>query len=397
MESLYLYQNQLLTSTSFLFRRSLLDKIDWNERLIGVIGARGVGKTTCLLQRLTESDPEGKISLYVSMDNLANPYLSLLSLAQDFRLRGGKTLMIDEIHKYRGWAQEIKNIYDLYPDLTVVFSGSSVLRIMDESVDLSRRAVLYDLHGLSFREYISVSQGIHLPVLNLADLLKDHIRFAREIVLKVKPLAVFNDYLKFGHYPYFLQSQNSYLFKLESTINYILEYEIPAMFNLDYRNVQKLKRALRYIAGNLPYQPNITKLAEAVELNRNTLLQYLFYLEKAGVIHTLYRNGSFYGKLTKPGKILLYHPNLIYALSSGQQEQGSIRECFFVNQLRTQFPVELADKGDFLVDGKYTIEIGGKGKTRSQIAGMTSAFVVSDDIEFGFENKIPLWMFGFLY
>ncbi len=397
MNSLYSYQNQLLTSTTFLFRRSLLDKIDWNERVIGVVGARGVGKTTCLLQRLSETDPEGKATLYVSMDNLANPYSSLLSLAEDFRLRGGKTLMLDEIHKYRGWAQEIKNIYDLYPDVSLVFSGSSVLRIMDEGVDLSRRAVLCDLHGLSFREYISVSQGIHLPVLSLPEILQDHIRLSREIVQKIRPIPVFNDYLKSGFYPYFLQSPNSYLFKLESTINYILEYEIPSMFNLDYRNVQKLKRALRYIAGNLPYQPNITKLAEAVELNRNTLLQYLFYLEKAGVIHTLYTNGSFYGKLTKPGKILLYHPNLIYALSSRQQEQGSIRECFFVNQLRTQFPVELAGKGDFLVDGQYTFEIGGKGKTRSQIAGIASAFIVSDDIEFGFENKIPLWMFGFLY
>lgn len=397
MNSLYSYQNQLLTSTTFLFRRSLLDKIDWNERLIGVVGARGVGKTTCLLQRLSETDPEGKATLYVSMDNLANPYSSLLSLAEDFRLRGGKTLMLDEIHKYRGWAQEIKNIYDLYPDVSLVFSGSSVLRIMDEGVDLSRRAVLCDLHGLSFREYISVSQGIHLPVLSLPEILQDHIRLSREIVQKIRPIPVFNDYLKSGFYPYFLQSPNSYLFKLESTINYILEYEIPSMFNLDYRNVQKLKRALRYIAGNLPYQPNITKLAEAVELNRNTLLQYLFYLEKAGVIHTLYTNGSFYGKLTKPGKILLHHPNLIFALSSGKQEQGSIRECFFVNQLRTQFPVELAGKGDFLVDGQYTFEIGGKGKTRSQIAGIASAFIVSDDIEFGFENKIPLWMFGFLY
>lgn len=397
MDSLYSYQNQLLTSTTFLFRRSLLDKIDWNERLIGVIGARGVGKTTCLLQRLSETDPEGKATLYVSMDNLANPYSSLLSLAEDFRLRGGKTLMLDEIHKFRGWAQEIKNIYDLYPDLSLVFSGSSVLRIMDEGVDLSRRAVLCDLHGLSFREYISVSQGIHLPVLSLPEILQDHILLSRDIVQKIRPIPVFNDYLKSGFYPYFLQSPNSYLFKLESTINYILEYEIPSMFNLDYRNVQKLKRALRYIAGNLPYQPNITKLAEAVELNRNTLLQYLFYLEKAGVIHTLYTNGSFYGKLTKPGKILLHHPNLIFALSSGQQEQGSIRECFFVNQLRTQFPVELAGKGDFLVDGQYTFEIGGKGKTRSQIAGIASAFIVSDEIEFGFENKIPLWMFGFLY
>jgi predicted AAA+ superfamily ATPase len=331
------------------------------------------------------------------MDNLANPYPTVFSLAETFVQRGGKLLIIDEIHKYPHWARELKSIYDLFPGLKVVFSGSSILRIVDDGVDLSRRAVLYDLHGLSFREFLAIKTGIHLQTLSLKDILENHVALARNLVGEVKPFAYFTSYLRFGFYPYFLQSENTYLLKLQASVNYILEYEIPAMFNLDYKNTLKLARALRLIAGAMPYQPNISKLAEAVELNRNTLLQYLLFLEKAGVIFNLYASGSFYGKLTKPGKILLHHPNLIYALSAELPDSGSVRECFIVNQLRSQFKVELAEKGDFLVNEKYVFEVGGKGKSRSQISGLPNAYIIADQIEFGFENKIPMWLFGFLY
>jgi predicted AAA+ superfamily ATPase len=397
MESLYNYQNQLLASTQFLFRRDLLDEIDWGDRLIGLIGARGVGKTTCLLQHLTETEPEGQSGLYVSMDNLANPYPTIFTLAETFVQRGGRLLIIDEIHKYRGWAVELKNIYDLFPGLKVIISGSSILRIMDEGVDLSRRVVFYDLNGLSFREFINIKTGFELPSLPLPEMLENHILFAREVLGQVKPFAFFGDYLRFGYYPYFLQSENSYFLKLQATINYILEQEIPSLFNLDHKSSRKIGRALRLIAGTMPYQPNISKLAEAVELNRNTLLQYLSFLEKAGVLSNLYAAGSFYGKLTKPGKILLHHPNLLYALSLDQPDPGNVRECFIVHQLQAIFKVELAAKGDFVVNEKYIFEVGGKGKSRSQIAGLPNGYVIADQIEFGFENKIPLWLFGFLY
>jgi len=397
MDTLYQYQNQLITSTEFLFRRGFLDKIEWKERLVGLLGARGVGKTTCLLQHLTENGLPDKSRLYVTLDNLSNPYPTLVSLAETFYRQGGKQLIVDEIHKYPGWASELKNIYDLFPGLKVVFSGSSILKLLDEGVDLSRRAVFYHLYGLSFREYLEIQTGKRLPYFSLNEILKDHETIAFSLIKNLKPLQYFSDYLKWGYFPFFLQSQTTYHYKLQGIISYVIENEIPAISNLDIRNIQKIKRALQIISANVPFQPNITKLSEALELNRNTLLQYLGLLEKTGIIVSLYSSGSFYGKLTKPGKILLNHPNLSFALSTGEVNPGSVREGFFVNQLISNHKVELADKADFLVDNSFTFEIGGKGKSKRQITGTKTGFVVADDIEHGFENKIPLWLFGFLY
>lgn len=397
METLYQYQNQLITSTEFLFRRGFLDKIEWNERLVGLLGARGVGKTTCLLQHLTENGLPDKSRLYVTLDNLSNPYPTLVSLAETFYRQGGKQLIVDEIHKYPGWAAELKNIYDLFPGLKVVFSGSSILKLLDEGVDLSRRAIIYHLYGLSFREYLEIQTGKKLPYFQLNEILKDHETIAFSLIKNLKPLQYFSDYLKCGYFPFYLQSQTTYHLKLQGIINYVIENEIPAISNLNIRNIQKIKRALQIVAANVPFQPNITKLSDALELNRNTLLQYLGLLEKTGIIVSLFSSGSFYGKLTKPGKILLSHPNLSYALSTGEVNPGSVRESFFVNQLITNHKVELAAKADFLVDNSLTFEIGGKGKSKRQITGIKSGFVVADDIEHGFENKIPLWLFGFLY
>ncbi|MEI6433242.1 MAG: AAA family ATPase [Bacteroidota bacterium] len=396
MESLYNYQNQLVASTEFSFRRSLVDKIEWGERLVGLLGPRGVGKTTCLLQHFTDQPFPDKSRLYVSIDNLVNPYPTIISLAEAFYRQGGKELIIDEIHKYRGWAAEIKNIYDLFTDLRVVFSGSSLLKIMAEGVDLSRRAVIYHLNGLSFREFLQIRTQKEFSRFDLVDILSNHETIAYSILRELKPLQYFSDYLKWGYFPFFLQSTSTYHIKLQAVINFILENEIPAIFNIEFRNIQKMKRALQIIAANVPYQPNITKLAEALELNRNTLLQYLGILEKTGIINTLFNSGGFYGKLTKPEKILLNHPNIAYTLATGEVDPGSIREGFFVNQLMAGHKVELAEKGDFLVDEKYTFEIGGKGKTRKQISGIPSGYVVLDDTETGYENKIPLWLFGFL-
>jgi uncharacterized protein len=397
MNELYQYQNQLIASTEFLFRRGFIDKIEWNERLVGLLGPRGVGKTTCLLQHLTENGQPDKSRLYVTLDNLSNPFPTLLSLAETFYRQGGKQLIVDEIHKYPGWAAELKNIYDLYPGLKVVFSGSSILKLLDEGVDLSRRAVLYHLYGLSFREFLEIQTKQKLPYFTLNEILKDHESIALSLIKNLKPLQYFSDYLKWGFFPFYLQSQATYRFKLQGTINYVIENEIPAISNLDIRNIQKIKKALQIIAASVPFQPNITKLSEALELNRNTLLQYLGLLEKTGIILSLFSSGSFYGKLTKPGKILLSHPNLSYSLSTGEINPGSVREGFFVNQLITNHKVELAAKADFLVDNSFTFEIGGKGKSKKQISGTSLSFLVADDIELGFQNKVPLWLFGFLY
>jgi hypothetical protein len=397
MERLYLFQEQLIRATSFLFRRDFIDQIEWNERLIGLIGARGVGKTTLILQHLTENTVSKEETLYITIDNLVMPIESLFTFAEAFYKSGGKRLYIDEIHKFPNWAIELKNIYDLIPGLKVVFSGSSILKILDDKTDLSRRAVIYSIPGLSFREFLQIKLSIELPVYNLEKILNSHESIASSLVRSFQPLALYNQYMKFGHYPYFLQSENTYGIKLNSTINYVLENEISTFLRADLRTIQKLKRLLFIIAASVPFQPNISKLAHALELNRTTLLSYLSLLDTADIIHSLFNSGSFYGKLSKPGKILLLHPNVAFCMNPQNINQGSLRESFIVNQLKYNHKVELSNVADFLIDEKITFEIGGKGKTRRQIKNVPESYIIADDLETGFKNKIPIWLFGFLY
>lgn len=330
------------------------------------------------------------------MDNLNLPFTRLISFAEKFYQQGGKLLMVDEIHKLSDWSAELKNIYDLLPGLQVVFSGSSLLKIKTGSSDLSRRAVFYNIQGLSFREYLQIDLGLQLEKYPLKILLKNHEVISHEINKKLKPLQYFNDYLKHGYYPFYLQSANTYPLKLNSILNFIIETEIPSIINLDQKNIGKIKRLLQIIAASTPFQPNIVKLSESLEIHRSTLLQYLHLLEATDIIRNLYSDGSFYGKLSKPGKILLHHPNLAYCLND-DVNSGSIRESFFCNQVGAENKVELSAKADFLINGKYTFEIGGAKKTRKQISGLASAYVVADNLTYGFENKIPLWLFGFLF
>lgn len=397
MESLFTYQNSILASMQFLFRRDIMDQIAWEERLVGLYGARGVGKTTMMLQRFQESNFPEECKLYITMDNLSMRFDSLLKLATTFHERGGRMLFVDEIHKYPQWSAELKNIYDLLPGLQIVFSGSSQLNIRSGEVDLSRRAVMYQVRGLSFREFLQIQLSTEFPVLTLKNILTNHVSCARDINKKVKPLKHFYDYLKWGYFPFYLQSEKTYSLKLQSVLNFIIENEIPAFSGLDVRNVSKIKRLLQMIAQSVPFQPNIVKLAAALEINRNTLLQYLKILEQAEIIQNIYSHGSFYSKLTKPGKVLLQHPNIAWCLGTEEANTGSIRESFFANQLRATHNVELASKADFMIDDKYTFEIGGSGKTHKQIAGTPYSFLVADDISQGIDNKIPLWIFGFLY
>jgi hypothetical protein len=397
MERLYLFQEQLIRATTFLFRRDFIDKIEWDERLIGLIGARGVGKTTLMLQHLTENTDLKEEILYITIDNLAMPIESLFTLAEMFYKSGGKRLYIDEIHKFPNWALELKNIYDLIPGLKVVFSGSSILKILDDKTDLSRRAVIFSIPGLSFREFVQIKLSIELPIYPLEEILDNHESIASSLSLKFQPLALLNQYMKFGHYPYFLQSENTYGIKLNSTINYVLENEISTFLRADLRTIQKLKRLLYIIAASVPFQPNISKLAHALELNRTTLLTYLSLMDTADIIHSIFNTGSFYGKLSKPGKILLLHPNLAICMNPQNTNQGSLRESFIVNQLKYNHKVELSNVADFLIDEKITFEIGGKGKTRRQIRNVSKSYIIADDMEAGFKNKIPLWLLGFLY
>lgn len=397
MESLFEKFFKKIDLVSLDFKRSLMDQIQWDARLIGIKGARGVGKTTLLLQFIKENLPIDVTTLYVSLDNIWFAENKLSTLTDTFVKRGGKYLFLDEVHKYPNWSQELKNIYDDYPELKVVFTGSSLLEILNARADLSRRAVVYTLQGLSYREYIQLKTGIKLPKLNLEDLLQNHLQLAREINGQLKPLQYFDEYLKTGYFPYFQEVPSLYYQRIEEVINMTLEIELPLLRKVEVSYVSKLKQLLQIISESVPFIPNVSKLSERIGLNRNTFTTYLFFLQEANLTRNIYKDASGITQLQKPDKIYLENTNFQYALAPKNTEKGSIRETFFVNQLSYQHRVEYVDQGDFLIDQSYTIEVGGKGKTNRQVQGIANSYVASDDLEYGTGTKIPLWMFGFLY
>lgn len=379
------------------FKRSLMNEIQWESRLIGIKGARGVGKTTLLLQFIKEHLPINELTLYVSLDNIWFAENKLSKLVNDFVKKGGKYLFLDEVHKYPNWSQELKNIYDDYPELKVVFTGSSLLEILNARADLSRRAVVYMLQGLSYREYLEIKLGVKLPKLELDDLVKNHLELAKEFNRLINPLQYFEEYLKTGYFPYFLEVPSLYYHRIEEVINMIIEIELPLLRKVDSTYISKLKQLLQIIAESVPFIPNVSKLSERIGINRNTFTAYLHYLQEANLTRNLYKDAHGISLLQKPDKIYLENTNFQYALAPRNTVIGSIRETFLVNQLSYQYQVEYANQGDFLINRSYTIEVGGKGKAKKQILGIDKSYIASDNIEYGTGNKIPLWMFGFLY
>ena len=378
------------------FRRGLIDDIEWIEKLICIKGARGVGKTTLLLQYIKEKFGYDSSCLYVSLDDLVFEMGTILDLADTFSKKGGKYLFIDEIHKYENWSQELKNIYDSIPDLHVVFTGSSILHIYKGSADLSRRAVQYNLEGLSFREFLEVETKLKFKKYTFNEIIKNHQTIANEVLDQIKPLAYFDEYLKQGYYPYYLQNKNTYSHKLLNTVNLILEADIPFIKNVEPKYIHKLRKLLYMLAISVPYQPNISKLSQAIEVSRNTIMLYLEYLQDAKLIILLMPKGKSYDLMTKPEKVYLHHPNLSYAIAPQNVDIGNLRETFILNQLQYAHKVEASSAGDFLVNDKYTLEVGGSNKGFKQIANLENSFVVADNIEYGSGNKIPLWLFGFM-
>lgn len=379
------------------FKRSLMNEIQWESRLIGIKGARGVGKTTLLLQFIKEHLPINELTLYVSLDNIWFAENKLSKLVNDFVKKGGKYLFLDEVHKYPNWSQELKNIYDDYPELKVVFTGSSLLEVLNARADLSRRAVVYMLQGLSYREYLEIKLGVKLPKLELDDLVKNHLELAKEFNRLINPLQYFEEYLKTGYFPYFLEVPSLYYHRIEEVINMIIEIELPLLRKVDSTYISKLKQLLQIIAESVPFIPNVSKLSERIGINRNTFTAYLHYLQEANLTRNLYKDAHGISLLQKPDKIYLENTNFQYALAPRNTVIGSIRETFLVNQLSYQYQVEYANQGDFLINRSYTIEVGGKGKAKKQILGIDKSYIASDNIEYGTGNKIPLWMFGFLY
>jgi len=323
---------------------------------------------------------------------------TLISLAREFVQNGGTHLFLDEVHKYPQWSRELKLIYDQFPTLKTIFTSSSMLEIYKGESDLSRRAITYHLKELSFREFILFENGIKLPKVDLSDLLKNHTDIARKVTsLLPTPIRDFKNYLKYGAYPYFLENKESYIQKLNQTINLILEIDLNAIESITYTDGRKIKKLLVAIAQSVPFTPNISKLSQRLEMYRGFLIYAIKILGRADLVLELYKPTKGIGALTKPQKLYLNNTNLIYALGYKNISIGALRETFFANQIKNIYDIHLADKGDFLVDRKYIFEIGGKSKTLKQIRGINNAFVVKDDIEVGSHNIIPLYLFGLLY
>ena len=398
MEKLYSNFRYLVSRTPLDFVRYLYYRINWNNRLIAITGTRGVGKTTMIFQHIKmKYDIYSPEVLYVSMDNLWFASHSLLELADEFHKSGGKALFLDEVHKYPGWSREIKNIYDSYPEMKVVFTGSSMLDIYRSGADLSRRAVKYTLNGMSLREYLEFEHGIKTAPVTLSDLLTDHIPIGVELSKSFRPLAVFREYLKYGYFPFYKEDKEIYFNRVAETVNTVIEVDLPANIDIEYLTIIKIKKLFSIIASSVPFKPNISKLAEQTGTTRPSLLNYLDALGKAQAILMLDKEAEGLKRLVKPEKIYLGNPNYAYAFSGDNVNIGNLRETFFYSMLNGTNKVSYSDKTDFTVDGKYYFEIGGKNKNQKQISGLKEAYIVKDNIETGFSNQIPLWMFGLVY
>lgn len=396
MEELLLEFQSKIARISTDIQRYLVRTIDMNNRLIAVKGARGSGKTTLLLQ-LAKLHLPLQTTLYISLDHIYFFDNKLYDLAKHFVQFGGTHLLLDEVHKYPNWSREIKLIYDNFSELNVIFTSSSMLEIYKAESDLSRRAVSYYLKELSFREFITFETKKILPSFSFLEILAHHNQFATEILSDLKPLPLFEKYLKTGVYPYYKENESLYIQKLQNTINLIIEIDINAVEDVQYETLVKLKKLLIIIASSAPFTPNITKLSEKVGVSRNMLVQSIKILERAGLINELYKDTSGIGVLTKPEKLYLNNSNLMYALANENTNVGNVRETFFLNQFKGLYEINLSPTADFIIDKKYTFEIGGKNKSKKQILNTTNAYVAKDGIEIGVGNIIPVWLFGFMY
>ncbi|MBP3773274.1 MAG: AAA family ATPase [Treponema sp.] len=398
MEKLIELFRKKISSTSLDFVRSLESQINWDARLICIRGARGTGKTTLMLQHIkkTFGNNLSKV-IYVSLDNLYFADNSLVDFADSFAKRGGSHIFFDEVHKYPDWSKALKNIYDDYPELHIAFTGSSLLEILNARSDLSRRALVYNIQGLSFREYLNLLAKTDFPVLTLEEIIENHESISADVVSKIRPFEYFEDYLKFGYYPYFLEGKDDYYDRLNETVNMILEVELPLLRKLDVSYIARIKKLLTVIGKSAPFIPNTTELASKIQIARQTLLQYFQYLEESRLIFQVFKESRGLGTLEKPDKIFLENTNLMFLLGKAETNTCNVRETFAFNQLSKNHEVLFSEQSDFLVDKKITFEVGGKNKKRKQIKEIPDSFILADDIEFGTDRRIPLWLLGFLY
>jgi len=387
--TLYAYMDELLKATPHTFHRYKYNEIPWDSRLIGIVGPRGVGKSTMLLQRLLKQRKEGK-HLYVSADNLYFSNHTLAALADRFVQEGGTHLYVDEAHKYKGWSRELKQIHDMHPALRVVFTGSSVLDFQQGEADLSRRALMYHMQGLSFREYLELFHDIQTPVYTLEEILNHRVN----LPTLAHPLPLFRQYLKKGYYPF--SGEQGFELRMEQIVAQTVETDIPQYADMKASTARKLKRMLGVISTLAPYKPNAENLATEIGVSKNNVSDYLVYLEKAGMIGQLRDDTGGLRGLGKVEKVYVDNPNLMTILAGGFPDTGNLRETFFYNQTRVNNDVIASKDADLLI-GPYTFEIGGRKKGKKQIEHLPHGIIVKDDIEIGHENIVPLWQFGLNY
>lgn len=376
--------------------RGFINTIDWANRFIGIKGSRGVGKTTLLLQYIRLTFKPDKRVLYISLDHFYFLENNLYDVVADFYKKGGEFIAIDEVHKYANWATEIKNIYDDMPNLRLVFTGSSLLHIHQGKADLSRRVVVYDMPGLSFREYLQFESKQQLNIYSVEQIVKNHVSIAIEIAQKIKPLHYFSNYLQHGYYPFYMENVQSFHKKLNEILLTVLEVDIPQYAAVQPSNVVMLKKLMAVISNAVPFKPNMNSISERTGISLNTMKNYLNLLKDAQLLHLLYKEDKGINSLSKPEKIYLHNTNLMYNLVMNPEE-GNIRETFFFNQVSQVSDVYASVPADFYVDGRYTFELGGKQKKQKQIKNLSEAYIVKDNIEVGNDMHIPLWLFGFLY
>lgn len=398
MEALISRYRNLLKSIHTGFKRNLYHQINWEARAICILGARGTGKTTLMLQFLKENLPENE-SLYLSLDDLYFKQNNLVEVGEKFIQLGGKYLFLDEVHKYADWQAAVKNLYDFYPDLKLVISGSSIVQLQKSQADLSRRLVYYELAELSFREFLAMKHQVLISNFSLEDLLKYHQEMSGSVTGKIPhPLAEFEKYLRYGAYPFFQEGEKDYVAKINQLINVIIDYDLPEGKDISTSTQAKLKKLLYFISTSVPFSPNITKLAEKTETTRPRLLEMLHLLETSRLIRNLRNSSQGISMMNKPDKVFLSNSNLIFALAQENQNKGNVRETFFYNQVANSgnsvtYPLQ----GDFLVNDRFHFEVGGKSKNFNQIANLPDSYIAADDFEYSLGNKIPLYLFGFLY
>lgn len=396
VEKIYSAYRRKLKDTPLSFTRYLYEKIDWNDKLIGIKGARGVGKTTLILQHIKKHFEQNDCALYVSLDNLWFATHSLDDLVEYHYTHGGTHLFLDEIHRFPLWQTMLKNLNDDYPELHIVYTGSSMLEIDSQQGDLSRRQIVYQLSGLSFREFLEFECGMKTEVCTLGQLLQLHAGIASKITEQLKILPLFEKYLQKGYYPFYKSTFQGYDFRLQEVVRQVIESDLPAVEDIQYITIQKVKKMLMILAERVPHTPKMSELYKELDTNREQGLKMIYALERGGLLALLSMQVKNYKSLSRPDKIYLDNPNLMYALSS-KADIGTLRETFFFNQVKVNHEVLMPTQGDFYIDRKYLFEVGGKTKTFNQIKDIPDSFLAVDGIETGHHNRIPLWMFGLLY